>query len=56
MSNKMRWIKALGIVAALIGSGAALVTDWVERQEIDELIDLKIKDALAEQSEEDEES
>lgn len=48
MKNKKYWIKFLGLAAALIGSGAALVTDMIDRYETSELIDEKIEKAFAE--------
>lgn len=55
MSNKSKWIKAIGVVATVIGVGVNLITDWVNEQKMDEKIEEKINEALNERNEEDEE-
>ena len=47
MNNKSKWIKAIGIVATVIGVGVNLVTDWVNEQKMDENIEEKVSEALA---------
>lgn len=47
MNNKSKWIKAIGIVATMIGVGVNLVTDWVNEQKMDEKIEEKVSEALA---------
>ena len=32
MSNKSKWIKAIGVAATVIGVGVNLITDWVNEQ------------------------
>ena len=32
MSNKSKWIKAIGVAATVIGVGVNLITDWVNRK------------------------
>lgn len=46
MNNKSKWIKAIGIVATMIGVGVNLVTDWVNEQKMDEKIEEKVSEAL----------
>lgn len=55
MSNKSKWIKAIGVAATVIGVGVNLITDWVNEQKMDEKIEEKINEALNERNEEDEE-
>lgn len=43
MSNKSKWIKAIGVAATVIGVGVNLITDWVNEQKIEE----KVSEALA---------
>ena len=47
MSNKSLWIKAIGVAAAVIGVGVNLITDWVNEQKMDEKIEEKVNEALA---------
>lgn len=51
MKNK-NIIKVLGLAASIFGVGATLVTDWVNERKLDEKIDAKINEALAEKDEE----
>lgn len=46
------WIKAIGIVATVIGMGATLVTDWVNEKKMDEKIEEKINESLSNRNEE----
>ena len=41
MSNKSKWIKAIGVAATVIGVGVNLITDWVNEQKMDEKIEEK---------------
>ena len=34
MSNKSKWIKAIGVAATVIGVGVNLITDWVNEQKM----------------------
>ena len=43
MSNKSKWIKAIGVAATVIGVGVNLITDWVNEKKIEE----KVSEALA---------
>lgn len=45
--NNGKLIKILGIMATVIGMGATLITDWVNEKKMDEKIDDKINEALA---------
>jgi len=45
MNNKSKWIKAIGV--AVIGVGVNLITDWVNEQKMDEKIEEKVNEALA---------
>lgn len=47
MSNKSKWIKAIGVAATVIGVGVNLITDWVNEQKMDEKIEEKVSEALA---------
>lgn len=47
MSNKSKWIKAIGVAATVIGVGVHLITDWVNEQKMDEKIEEKVSEALA---------
>lgn len=47
MSNKSKWIKAIGVAATAIGVGVNLITDWVRGQEMGEKIEEKVSEALA---------
>ena len=47
MSNKSKWIKAIGVAAPGIGVGVHLITDWVNEQKMDEKIEEKVSEALA---------
>lgn len=46
MSNKSKWIKAIGVAATVIGVGVNLITDWVNERKMDEKIEEKISEAL----------
>ena len=47
MSNKSKWIKAIGVAATVIGVGVNHITDWVNEQKMDEKIEEKVSEALA---------
>ncbi len=47
MSNKSKWIKAIGVAATVIGVGVNRITDWVNEQKMDEKIEEKVSEALA---------
>lgn len=47
MSNKSKWIKAIGVAATVIGVGVNLITDWVNEHKMDEKIEEKVSEALA---------
>lgn len=47
MSNKSKWIKSVGVAAAVFGVGVNLITDWVNEQKMDEKIEEKVSEALA---------
>lgn len=49
MNSKM--IKAIGMAATIIGIGVNLLTDWVDEQKMDEKIEAKVNEALAEKEE-----
>lgn len=49
-------VKVLGLVATAVGVGATLLTDWVNEKKMDEKIEEKVNEALAQRDEEDEES
>ena len=46
MNKKINKVKILGIIASVIGIGATLVSNWVEEQTMEELIDEKVNAAL----------
>ena len=50
MSNKSKWIKAIGVAATVIGVGVNLITDWVNEQKMDEKIEEKVSEALVRRS------
>jgi hypothetical protein len=41
-------IKVIGFVATVVGLGASLVTDWVNDKKLDDKINTKVSEALAE--------
>lgn len=41
-------IKGIGIAATAIGMGTTLITDWVNEKKMDEKIEEKVNEALAE--------
>lgn len=47
MSNKSKWIKAIGVAVTVIGVGVNFITDWVNEQKMDEKIEEKVSEALA---------
>lgn len=47
-------IKILGITATIIGMGATFLTDWVNEKKMDEKIEEKVNEALAQKDEEEE--
>lgn len=49
-----KWIKIIGMSATVLGVCATLVTDWVNEQKMDEKIQEKVNEALANRAEEDE--
>lgn len=42
-----KWIKAIGLLATVIGFGATFVTDWVNDKSMEEKINEGIDEALA---------
>lgn len=52
--KKKNAIKAIGLVATLIGFGVTIVTDWVNEKKMDETIEEKINEALTEREKNDE--
>ena len=55
--NNAKLVNILGLVAATVGMGATLLTDWVNEKNMEEKIDERINEKLAALSdEEDEES
>lgn len=48
MSNKSKWIKAIGVAVTVIGVGVNLITDWVNEQKMDEKMDEKIEEKVSE--------
>lgn len=52
MSKTM--IKVIGIAATIIGMGATLITDWVDEKKMDEKIEQKVNEALAQKENEEE--
>lgn len=42
-----KMVKILGIVATVVGMGTTLLTDWVNEKKMDEKINEKIDEALA---------
>lgn len=54
--NGTNLVKILGLVATIAGTGATLLTNWVEERRMEEKIDERIDKKLAELSDEDEES
>ena len=47
MSNKSKWIKAIGVAATVIGVGVNLITDWVNEQKTHDKLEEKASEALA---------
>lgn len=45
MNSKL--IKILGIVATVVGTGATLLSGWVEDKKLDEKINTKVTEAFA---------
>lgn len=45
------WIKILGLCASLLGFGASLFSDWVGEKKTEEMVEEKVKEALAKQNE-----
>lgn len=52
MRNKANIVKILGVVAMVAGFTANLVTEWVNEQKMEEMIDEKLNEALAAKDEE----
>jgi hypothetical protein len=48
LMNNRFWVKAIGIATVIIGAGLSLVDDWVNDKNMDEKIEVKIREALAE--------
>lgn len=48
MNKKDSMIKVIGLAATIIGMGATLLSSWVEDKKMEEMIDTKVNDALAE--------
>lgn len=53
MNNKI--IKIVGIVATILGIGASVVTDWVSERKMEQMVDEKVKEALANTNKEEDE-
>lgn len=47
-------LKAIGVAVAVIGFGVDLVTDYIKEKRLEETIDQKIEEALAEKENEEE--
>lgn len=53
MNNKI--IKIVGVVATILGIGASVVTDWVSERKMEQMVDEKVKEALANTNKEEDE-
>lgn len=53
---KKNLIRAVGLAATVLGFGLTLVTEWVDKQETQEMIRDEVEKALAEKNENYEES
>lgn len=51
MTSRMGMIKVIGMVAAIVGFGATLLSDWVDDQKMNEKIEEKVNAAIAERDE-----
>lgn len=49
-------VKVLGITATIIGVGANLISEWVNEKKMDERIEEKVNEALANRNKNEEES
>lgn len=45
-------IKVIGFIATVVGLGASLVTEWVNDKKLDDKINAKVSEALAEKNSE----
>ena len=49
---KRKSIKIIGVAVTVIGIGVELLSDWVDEQKLDEMIDEKINEAFENREEE----
>lgn len=49
-------IKLLGLAAMALGGVATLIGNWVQERQMEQMIDEKVQEALAEREEDEEES
>lgn len=45
--DKSNWIKVIGLAATAIGMAATIINNWVDEKKMDEKIDKKVNEALA---------
>lgn len=50
--NKFDAIKLIGLAAMALGGIATLVTNWVQERQMEQMIDEKVQEALANREEE----
>lgn len=48
-------VKIVGIIATVLGIGASVVTDWVSERKMEQMVDEKVKEALANTNKEEDE-
>lgn len=48
-------VKIVGIIATVLGIGASVVTDWVSERKMEQMVDDKVKEALANTNKEEDE-
>lgn len=51
----MNVVKIIGLLATILGVGGTIVTDWVNDKKIEDKINRKVDEALAEREENEEE-
>lgn len=56
MKQKSKMIKFIGFAVTVIGVGVNLVSNWVDEKKMDERIEEKVNEALAQKDKEAEES
>lgn len=52
MNNKNDIVRIIGVVGMILGGAASLLSGWANEKKMEQTVDKKVKEALAEQNKE----